>query len=206
VIDSPRVNDLVLVRVGESPVRLRSRVEDAAPGMLSIAYLSDGLTEHRVPLGTEVTLEWPVERGVGQVRGVVMAHADVGVQVLVVQLVSQPELVQRRRHVRADLVLELDICIDEEADEWVGGFTLDISGGGLRVLVPTPLPVDARVRVAVDLPTGGSIEAPARVVSQRDDGVVALEFDDIIPADRERLIRAVFASYQVSATVRRSVA
>ena len=40
------------------------------------------------------------------------------------------------------------------------------------------------------------------MIEQRDD-CVAFEFHDIVAADRERVVRAVFASYRRDAAVRR---
>ena len=80
--------------------------------------------------------------------------------------------------------------------------TLDISGGGLRAALPAPLEQGSIVRFAVELPEGQPVEGLVRVIGQRDD-CMAFEFHDIVPADRERLIRAVFASYRRDAAVRR---
>ncbi len=85
----------------------------------------------------------------------------------------------------------------------VSGVTLDVSGGGLRAVIPYEFDPGSLVRISVDLPDGIPVDALARVVAQRDEGVVAFKFDEIVPADRERLIRAVFASYRMSAGVRR---
>jgi c-di-GMP-binding flagellar brake protein YcgR len=202
VIDPPRINDLVIVKIDDSGAELRSRIEDATPGNLSIAYLSDGLTQHRLPHGTRVTLEWLLTGGVGNVDAIVVGQREDVISMLDLQLVSEPMLVQRRRHVRADMVLDIMVCVDEESDDWVGGVTLDVSGGGVRVLVPAELPLGSRPRIAIDLPDGGSIEAAAIVVAHRDEGIACLAFDEIVPSDREQVIRAVFRSFQLAATLR----
>jgi c-di-GMP-binding flagellar brake protein YcgR len=205
VIELPKVNQLVLVQVGESVTLLRSRIEDSVPDCLTIAYPSDGLTAHRLPLGAEVKLEWLVERGLGAVEGAVRSHVDIGVPAIEIALTSEPVAFQRREHARADLVLELEVWPPEPdgPGDPVSGITLDVSGGGLRAVIPFEFDPGSLVRIAVDLPDGQPVEALARVVAQRDEGVVAFKFDEIVPADRERLIRSVFASYRISAAVRR---
>src|SRR5206468_3435059 len=96
VTQLPKINELVLVRTGSPESVLRSRVEDAAPGVLTIAHPSDGLTAHRLATSTRVTLEWLVERGIGTVTGVVSAHVDIGIPALTVQLNTTPVVYQRR--------------------------------------------------------------------------------------------------------------
>jgi c-di-GMP-binding flagellar brake protein YcgR len=200
----PRINELVLVRVGEPEFVLRSRVEGRRPGFLSIAHPSDGLTARSLPLATEVTLEWLVKRGLGTVTGTVVAFVEIGVPALSIRLDSEPAVFQRRTHVRSGLVLELDVWPADPDVPTISGVTLDVSGGGLRALLPVALEPGSLVHVSVDMPTGAPVEALARVVNQRDDGEVAFEFDDIVATDRERLIRAVFASYRVAAFLRRA--
>jgi c-di-GMP-binding flagellar brake protein YcgR len=204
VTQLPKINELVLVRTGSPESVLRSRVEDAAPGVLTIAHPSDGLTAHRLPTSTRVTLEWLVERGIGTVTGVVSAHVDIGIPALTVQLNTTPVVYQRREHARADLVLEVAVWPSEDEPLSVPGVTLDISGGGFRAVIPVELEPDSLVRIEVELPEGAPIEALARVVAQREDGVVAFQFHEIVPNDRERMIRAVFASYRIAASVRRT--
>ncbi len=198
----PEINRLVLVHQAGSDLVLRSRVEGVTPGKLSIAYPSDGRTEHRLPVGTELQLEWVVGRGLGTVDGVVAGHTDLGVPTLTVDLVSEPFVQQRREHARADLVLDVEVWPDADCDEPVTGVTLDISAGGLRAALATPLEPGSIIRFAVDLPDGEPLEGLVRVIEQRDD-CVAFEFHDIVAADRERVVRAVFASYRRDASVRR---
>lgn len=206
MIPPPEVNRLVLVHEAGSDVVLRSHVEGMVPGRLSLAYPSDGQTEHELAVGTELRIEWVVGRGVasgvGTVTGVVIGHADYGVPTVTVDLVTEPVVEQRREHARAELVLDIEVWPDAEYVEPVTGVTLDVSAGGLRAALPTPLDQGSVIRFAVDLPEGGRLGGLIRVVEQRDD-CVAFEFHEISEADRERVVRAVFASYRSDAAVRR---
>jgi c-di-GMP-binding flagellar brake protein YcgR len=194
----PPVNRLVAVQVEGSETVYRSRIEDVGDGTIFLALPSDGHTEHRFAVGSLVTLEWFADRGMGRVAGVVTGHADVGVPALVVELDGAPELVQRREHARAGLMLGIDVWPDAADDEPVSGITLDVSGGGLRAVINAPLEEDSLLRFSVNLLEGKVVSGLARVVDVRDDDVVAFELHDLVPADRERLIRAVFASYRES--------
>ncbi len=198
----PDVNTLVYIRVAGSEIVMRSRVEGGDPGRLALALPSDGRTEHRLPVRSELTIEWMVGRGLGSVEGLVTGHADLGVQTLTVELVSDVVLKQRRDYARADLILPVEIWPDAECDEPVAGMTLDVSGGGLRAVLQADLEAGELVRIAVELPEGHAVEGLARVIGQRDD-CTAFQFHDIVPADRERLIKAVFASHRRDAAVRR---
>jgi hypothetical protein len=199
----PPVNALVLVRVGEPESVLRSRVEEVSDGFVAIAYPSDGEVEHQLPVSTRVTLEWLVERGLCTATGEVFALVTAGPPALSIKLDAEPIVYQRREHARAELVLELDVYPADPDAAPISGVTLDVSGGGLRAVMSATFAPDSLVRVSVDMPDGRPVEALARVVAQRDDGVVAFTFDDIVSDDRERLIRAVFTSYRATALVRR---
>ncbi|HZQ82109.1 MAG TPA: PilZ domain-containing protein [Gaiellaceae bacterium] len=192
----PDINTLIVVHVDGSDTLYRSRVEGVGDGMLTIALPSDGLTEHRLAHRTLVSVEWRFGRGIGSVDGIVAGHLDVGVPALQLQLVSEPIFFQRREHARGDVVLCVDIWPDAESDEPVTGVTLDVSGGGVRAVIETDLEPGELVRIAVHLREGPPVTGVARVVACRDESVVAFEFHEIVAADRERLIRTVFASYR----------
>lgn len=198
----PEINTLVYIRVPNSELVMRSRVEGGEDSRLQIALPSDGRTDHRLPTRTEMTVEWMVGRGVGSVDAVVVGHGDVGVPTLIVEMTSEIVLRQRRDYARADLMLPIEIWADAESDEPVTGMTLDVSGGGVRAIIEADLRPGELVRLSLELPEGHAVEGLARVIGQRDD-CVAFQFHDIVPADRERLVKAVFASHRRDATVRR---
>ncbi len=156
---------------------------------------SDGRMEHELGYGTDVELEWPAGRGLGRVNGVIRGRADVGVPALVVELLGEPKIQQRREHARAEIVLEMEVWPHALSDS-VSGVTLDVSGGGMRAVIPTQLDPDQLVRFVLDMPDGTTVNGLARVIAQRDDDIAAFEFHEIVPGDRERLIKTVFASYR----------
>jgi c-di-GMP-binding flagellar brake protein YcgR len=192
----PQINTLIAVRVDDSETIFRSRVEGCDPGTLAIAMPSDGMTAHRLANNTFISVDWSVGRGIGSVNGVVTGSIDLGVPALMIHLTGEPVVFQRREHARADVVLQLVVWPDPEDDEPVPGVTLDVSGGGMRAVIPTPLENEQLIRFRVDIPDGTAVNGLARVVDQREDDIVALEFHEIVLGDRERLIRTVFASYR----------
>jgi hypothetical protein len=208
----PNISDLVLVRLSDSEVVWRSRVEDTKEdGFVTIAPPSDGTTTHELPLFAAVALEWIVDRGLGSVTGAVFSIVDVGVPGICVKLDAEPVIDQRRENARAEIVLDIEVRTADPAGDIFGilpepvtGVTLDISGGGLRAVIPTQLVPDTLVRIAIEMREGKAVEVLARVVAQRDDGVIAFEFYEILPADRERLIKMVFASHRTAVLIRRT--
>jgi PilZ domain len=192
----PEINTLLALRlVGDEDTIFSSRLEGIEPGRLAIAMPSDGRMEHELGYGTDVELEWPAGRGLGRVNGAIRGRADVGVPALVVELLGEPKIQQRREHARAEIVLEMEVWPHALSDS-VSGVTLDVSGGGMRAVIPTQLDPDQLVRFVLDMPDGTTVNGLARVIAQRDDDIAAFEFHEIVPGDRERLIKTVFASYR----------
>jgi c-di-GMP-binding flagellar brake protein YcgR len=202
----PRIGDLVFVQTDDDPeAQLRSRVEDVRDPLITIAPPSDGNKTRDLERSEKIALEWLLERGLGKATATVLSHVDVGVPGICVQLDAEPIVDQRREHARAELILDIDLWLPslDGTIPTVTGTTLDVSGGGLRAVIPAVLEPDSLVRITLDMPEGKAIDALVRVVAQRDDGVVAMAFHEIVPFERERLIKAVFASYKSAAMVRR---
>jgi c-di-GMP-binding flagellar brake protein YcgR len=196
----PKVNQSITVQTDEVDAVLRSRVEESSETRLLIAHPSDGTTSYQFPRGVALVIEWITDRGLCRVPGIVVGQSDVGVAALAVDLLGEVELFQRRQYARAELALDLAVWADPRGEP-VEGVTLDISGGGVRAAVPVQLSEGSLVRIEIDMPSGKSIPALARVVAQREDGVVAFDFHEIVPGDRELLVRTVFASFRADATV-----
>jgi c-di-GMP-binding flagellar brake protein YcgR len=192
----PDINTLLTLRLTGTDTLLSSRVEGIEDGKLFIAFPSDGRgTNHELPYATDLDIEWAAGRGLGQLKGVVRGRTDVGIPALVIEVLGDAKIQQRREHARAEMVLEVEVWPTALSGP-VSGVTLDVSGGGMRAVIPAPLYEGQLVRFVVDMPDGTSINGLARVIGQRDDDVAAFEFHEIVPGDRERLIKTVFSSYQ----------
>ncbi|MCS6923552.1 MAG: PilZ domain-containing protein, partial [Fimbriimonadales bacterium] len=76
--------------------------------------------------------------------------------------------IQRRRHERVCLPDEVNVALALAGEQWIG-WVRDVSVGGMRLIVPTPLPENAQVRL--ELPstlrglTDSDAERLARVVA-----------------------------------------
>lgn len=190
----PDVNQRVVLRLGAGP-ELSSRVEEHVGAReVLIARPFDGTVLRRLTPGQVVTIEWATPRGLARATGVVGEELGVGVPTHAVTIGSV-ETVQRRSHVRAVMVLELQGRRGSGSE--ARGCTLDLSGAGMRfsfeggTLRPGD-PMFVRLLPPGDLP----LPATGRVVRRADGGTYAMRFEEMDPADRERLIRLVFASHR----------
>jgi hypothetical protein len=203
----PTLNDRIGVQAENWGDALSSRVEDTGEGWLAIAPPSDGLAVHGIPPGRHVVISWLTPRGLGLVHGTVRSIVQIPIKAIVVDIHGEPELVQRRRHVRAEAVVQIVVepLGADEADEEavpVLGSSLDIGGGGLLARVAAPLNAGDAVKLRLRISDDESIEATAHVVRRIDDQVLALEFDEISVNDRERLVRQVFRLLRQALAVR----
>jgi c-di-GMP-binding flagellar brake protein YcgR len=194
VSDLPRVNQHVGLSVDGSLDTLSSRVEDRGDGWLALAPPAiEGRTQW-LRSGTAVTVQWVTPRGLGVVHGMVRGSANLGVRAFVVELIGEPDIVQRRRHVRADSFVRIVVtpALPSDARQPAIGTTLDVAGGGLRARVPGWLEPGDLVRVRILLDDDEEVSALARVVRRIDEQTVGFEFEDIGIQERERLVRHVF--------------
>jgi hypothetical protein len=204
VIALPRINEPVTLLLEGSVDPLQSRVEDAAHGWLALATPSSGYRMHTLEPGTPVIVQWGVQRGLGSIAAVVREVMDIGVEAVIVDVVGEPEIVQRRRHVRADSCVRVVVTpalADDERQPAIGT-TLDLAGGGLRARVTGWLEPGDLVRVRIMLDDDEEVSALARVVRRLDEDTVAFEFEDIGVQERERLVRHVFRRLRQALAVR----
>jgi hypothetical protein len=190
----PDVNQRVLLHLGAG-TELSSRVEEhAGERMVLVARPFDGTVLRRLTPGQTVTVEWATHRGLARATGVV--GEEVGIGIPTHQLALGPaEVVQRRSHVRALCVLEIEGR--RGSGSMARGCSLDLSGAGMRFTYEGAKLRPGDAMSVLLLPPGGPpLAASGRVVRTADGGTYAMRFEDMEPSDRERLIRLVFASHR----------
>lgn len=159
-------------------------------------------TERQVPVhlepGTEVKISYLSQepmRGCRwtakvRVRGTIQGH----IPILVVSRPDQWIRTQDRRFVRVPCTLDVHAVYDDSA---CSGLTQDISGGGMRILVPTKLKPGKKILLQFTLPPEDSMELAAQVVrrmpKQGDLFPTAVEFVDLEERERDKIIKFVFA-------------
>ncbi len=114
---------------------------------------------------------------------------------LLVLDVAGVERVQRRNAPRARLTLPVRMGMWERAvPTIVSGETIDVSVGGCRVTTDRPWPDDSDPVLSIDLPDGGAVVTPARVITvdlSGDGWEYRLAYPTMAGDDRERLSRLV---------------
>lgn len=191
----PDVNQRIAIRVPGLPTDLQSRVEDIGDQRLMIAVPTDGPTVHVLSAGCDLEIEWITARGLARLPAAVRRYVNGGVPLLVVDVVGQTVLFQRRDYARTHALLPVRIEPAFTVGDPVHGTTLDISGGGLRATVPLTMPPGEPVTIDIEMPDG-KLSLGARVCRSSEQGSVAFEFTEISQPDRERIIRFVFAAHR----------
>jgi c-di-GMP-binding flagellar brake protein YcgR len=192
-VKRPRINTALRLHVVGFEGELRSRVEDLYDeGTIVIANPSAAGADFTLAAGREILLEWSIKRGVAQQRAIVRDHVDVGVPGLLVEPLAEPEATQRRGFVRVDAMLPVEVE-RPDAGAPLRGTTLDVSGGGMRAAIPARLHDGESVRATIELPDDLCVNCVASTIRAVGTEVYAFEFEEIATADRERLIRFVFA-------------
>ena len=114
---------------------------------------------------------------------------------LLVLDVAGMERVQRRTAPRVRMALPVRMGMGERAmPTIVSGETIDLSTGGCRVTTDRPWPDDSDPVLSIDLPDGGAVITPARVITvdlSGDGWEYRLAYPAMDGDDRERLSRLV---------------
>jgi hypothetical protein len=180
----------------ELAVRTFARGPDVA--LVVLVDLDESLDPER--LGTAV-LEYNSTRGVVRLRGEAVLEDR---SLLRFEAQDDAEVTQRREFVRVHTPQAVTLKnSDPEASEQeapvrsadldLHAHTVDVSGGGMLVAGVAGLSAGDSVRFSMQTGAGEMpIAGLARVVRVLDDGKLALVFEQIEEADRQRLIRFVF--------------
>ena len=159
-------------------------------GLLTLVLPAPG-TDAPLPDRCAVTLEFTTGRGLHQLIGTAYRDRRRGIVQFVPQ--GEVEVLQRRDHVRVEIVAQTTLAPGDPWDPTLRGYTLNASGNGLLVAVPGELEVGQRLRLDLQLPGHlRPVEMLARV-ARSNDRLKALAIDVIDAADQDVLIRCLFA-------------
>jgi c-di-GMP-binding flagellar brake protein YcgR len=193
----PPVNSLLVLTLEDVEGDLHSRVEDVLDdGTLVIAQPSGADTpQYAVATGRTMRLEWRMRSGIVRQEHTVLRHLDRGIASLVLQPVGEPTVIQRRDYIRVDVMLT--IHIETHLQQEARGTTIDLSGGGMRAIVPIELSDGQTIAVTIVLPGDeGEVPCRAHTIRKLAEETYAFGFSEIKEKDRERVIRFVFARQQ----------
>jgi hypothetical protein len=146
-----------------------------------------------------LVLESCTSRGLVRMRGTALRLDD---DLVRFRVSGRPYIVQRRQFVR--VIAPQRVELDDACGSVTRTHSLNISGGGMLITGAAALGVGTDVRFSVSLgedvdPIGGL----GRVVRAASDPQRAIVFEEIAPADRERLIRFIFDRQRAALAVTR---
>jgi c-di-GMP-binding flagellar brake protein YcgR len=193
-VKRPDVNALVTLTVPSVEGELHSRVEDLMDdGSILIAEPS-GEDVH-LATGSDLQIEWRLRSGVARQTMTVVKHVDNGIASVLIKPQDEPKVIQRRDFIRIDVLLT--VFIETHLGQEGKGTTVDVSGGGMRAVVPFELADGQTVDFGIVLPEQErEVRGKAQTIRKVAEDTYAFGFAQIPEADRERLIKFVFARQQ----------
>lgn len=201
-------NKKVTIRVNDGDYQgyYSSRIEEVLEDKLVLGLPFIGTVPIPIRIGERVSIFSPTKDAVYRVDGEVIKRQLDPVPLLYVTIVGNVLRVQRRNFVRVPIVLNVTFKIKDDERIYTT-YTKDISGGGVKIILPEPLKVRDVIQMRIELlPPEGPIDCEARVVwidkeerqveNRREEIICAgVEFTNIENRDRDRLIRFLF-NYQ----------
>ena len=151
------------------------------------------------PEDGECKIHWVSERGLLLQTGKLQVMQRYGR----VEPTAEPELVQRRQAVRAELMVPVRLLSrGREPDKLV--YTRNVSETGLLLAGHVPLDVNEPCWLQLDLPDRPDepLEVSGRVC-RREDGMLAIELVDLTPAQQHRVVHIVFEQQRLELRERR---
>jgi c-di-GMP-binding flagellar brake protein YcgR len=171
--------------------RWTARVEAIDGTRVAVAALARLPGDHAVLSGAQARIAVTTPRGLVHVTGIVLAADRSGL--LEVELTAEPQVDQRRHHVRVPARVPGVVGPrDPSTGQPLHTFTIDVSGGGLLVAGAGPVEPGAPVAVTVKLPDREPLTSDGRIARVTETGHVALRFDGIADEQREELVRWIF--------------
>jgi hypothetical protein len=126
-------------------------------------HLSPGPGESVLPSRSEpVEVGWMTWSGMVWCGGLVLGEKGFGESVRV-RLLGRPVATERRRHVRLPVDLDVEVVPGGYDPTPVRGKCVDLSPGGMQVVLPVELDVGDVVRITLSADDGNSLETTARV-------------------------------------------
>lgn len=175
---------LTLAEIGTFPA-----VVDMSPGRATAMLLARPLHPLEGKVGAEVGIDITTKRG--------LLHIDAELvevpngEVLELGL-GEEQLIQRRSFARVDAFLEV-VATPAATGAGIPAAVVNISACGAVVSRLSQLDAGDEVRLSLQLaPYEPPVEIVGRVVREFDDEFRAVHFEEILEADRERIIRFVF--------------
>jgi c-di-GMP-binding flagellar brake protein YcgR len=200
---------LLEVPTGENSGTYPSLILDFSEGeTIVIGVPLERGREVRIGPGSLVFVQISRPDGVHVLRSEVIRREPQGPS-LHLQWPQRSERVQRRNHVRVDVMVRTHVWLRDPlasgddagaAERLVTGVTTDLSAGGARLNLPEALERDSQLRLSLHLPGAGDQASEARVVRTGENRDAAsgqhfwnaVEFVGMLESVRKEITRFVF--------------
>lgn len=167
--------------------RLNGHVTGRGPEALTIE-LEQTLIRRpfRFAAGHEVDVEWVDALGVMQVSARVSEAREEPEPTLELELLGKAEPIERRRHERYPVELEISAWTLHAPTQRLAGNTVDLSAGGALLWLPD-LALAATLELTIGLPSK-RLHASAEIRWRREPALVGIEFMRFPPEEQARLV------------------
>jgi len=203
-------NKKVIVRINEGDYQgyYPSRIEEVLDDGLVLGLPFIGTVPVPIRVGERISVFSPTRDAVYRVDGDVMKRQLEPIPLLCMIIRSDIVRVQRRSFVRIPVVLNVTYKL-KNSDRIYTTYTKDISGGGIKIILPEILKVGDTIQMRIELSSPEDpvncegkvvwIDKEERQMGDKLEEIVyaGVRFTVIEDRDRERLIRFLF-NYQRS--------
>ena len=186
----PKAEQIVTVHipgVEDVPAKVLGRGE----GFTELKFTARSQTAPQTLEQTQVFLEFVTDEGMWRMLGTMSVRAAEQGDALRFQHTGRTQLLQRRAHVRTDLIAMIIFTPDGAKPQ--RGMTLNVSGGGalVRGLAGVGVGDEVAFDLRLDLLPARS-QGRCKIVRQTPDGMHGIQFTEIDEGDRDKVVRFAY--------------
>jgi hypothetical protein len=188
--------------IAPSGATIYARVREGGDGSTVLAFGAEQNDRVSVLANNEVAIQYTNRRGICRIAGV--AHPESDPWALRVDHTGKVQLIQRREFVRVDAMVPVSYKPMGPQGWTVDTSTVNVSGGGFMISGREGLREgeSCEFLVHLDGEEGGVLQVSGTVVRETAAGL-GIRFDEIDEAERDRVIRWVFARERLARQVTR---
>lgn len=197
-----KVNQLIEIDIdtdSDDKLYLPSRIEEIAGDNLyiSVPMYRGSILPLRV--GQKIRISFTYKEVTYAFNSIVVSRKWNRVPLLEIKKPDSLIKIQRRGYMRLQIAVDVRFRVAGEKVDFCEGVTVDVSGGGILLLTPSPIEANQMLEVELHLPGKEPLFCKARVLRLLEKGLkegkvnkAALEFNDIAEGKRDKIISFIF--------------